>query len=96
MHLKERFRLSHSTNADIITTELTNRNQQEKCCTCLNLTQRAHESLFAKWFGLLSIQVLLHCMLYYDIHIIKVISAIQRFLNLPGKEITTKKGKTVP
>ena len=36
MHLKERVRLSHSTKADIITTELTNRNQQEKCCAFLN------------------------------------------------------------
>ena len=43
MHLKERVRLSHSTKADIITKELTNRNQQEKCCAFLNLTQRAHK-----------------------------------------------------
>ena len=51
MHLKERVRLSHSTKADFITTELTNRNQQEKCCAFLNLTQSAHKSLFAKCFG---------------------------------------------
>ena len=44
MHLKERVPLSHSTKADFITTELTNRNQQEKCCAFLNLTQRAHKS----------------------------------------------------
>ena len=54
MHLKDRVRLSHSTKADIITTELTNRNQQEKCCAFFNLTQRAHKLLFAKCFGLLS------------------------------------------
>ena len=96
MHLKKRVRLSHSTKADIITTELNNRHQHEKCCACLNLTQRAHKSLFAKRFGLLSFQVLLHCTLYYDIHIIKVISAIQQFFNLPGKEIRAKKGTIVP
>ena len=77
MHLKERVRLSHSTKADIITTELTNRNQQEKCCAFLNL-RRAHKSLFAKCFGLLSFQLLLHCTHYYDIHIIKVTNVIQR------------------
>ena len=60
MHLKERVRLSHSTKAHIITTELTNRNQQEKCCAFFNLTQRAHKLLFAKCFGLLSFQLLLH------------------------------------
>ena len=42
MHLEERIRLSHSTKADIITTELTNRNQRKNCGACLNLTQRAH------------------------------------------------------
>ena len=78
MHLKECFRLSHLTKADKITTELTNRNQQEKCYACLNLTQRAHKSLFVKCFRLLSLQVLLHCTHYYDIHISKVVNAIQR------------------
>ena len=78
MHLKDRVRLSHSTKADIITTELTNRNQQEKCCAFFNLTQRAHKLLFAKCFGLLSFQLLLHCLHYYDIHVIKVTNAIQR------------------
>ena len=79
MHLKERVRLSHSTKADIITTELTNRNQQEKCCAFLNLTQRAHKSLqFAKCFELLLFQLLHHCTHYYDIHVIKVTNAIQR------------------
>ena len=78
MHLKERVRLSHSTKADFITTELTNRNQQEKCCAFFNLTQRAHKSLFAKCFGLLSFQLLLHCTHYYDIHIIMATNAIQR------------------
>ena len=76
MYLKERVRLSHSTKADIITTELTNRNQQEKSCAFFNLTQRAHK--FAKCVGLLSFQLLLHCTHYYDIHIIKVTNAIQR------------------
>ena len=65
MHLKERFRLSHSTKADKITTELTNRNQQEKCCAYLNFTQRTHKSLFVKCLGLLSLQVLLHGTHYY-------------------------------
>ena len=78
MHLKERVHLSHSTKADMITTELTNRNQQEKCCAFFNLTQRAHKLLFAKCFGLLSFQLLLHCLHYYDIHVIKVTNAIQR------------------
>ena len=78
MHLKERVRLSHSTKADFITTELTNRNQQEKCCAFLNLTQSAHKSLFAKCFGLLSFQLLLRCTHYYDIHIIMATNAIQR------------------
>ena len=77
MHLKERVRLSHSTKADI-TTELTNRNQQEKCCAFFNLTQRAHKLLSAKCFGLLSFQLLLHCTHYYDKHVIKVTNAIQR------------------
>ena len=74
----QRVRLCHSTKADIITTELTNRNQQEKCCAVFNLTQRAHKLLFAKCFGLLSFQLLLHCTHYYDIRIIKVTNAIQR------------------
>ena len=77
MHLKERVRLSHSTKADIITTELTNPNQQEKCCAFFNLTQCTHKLLFAKCFGL-SFQLLLHCTHYYDIHIIKVTNTIQR------------------
>ena len=78
MHLKERVRLSHSTKADIITTVLTIRNRQEKCCAFFNLMQRAHKLLFAKCFGLLSFQLLLHCTHYYDIHIIKVTNTIQR------------------
>ena len=78
MHLKECVRLSHSTKANKITTELTNRNQQERCCACLNFTQRAHKSLFVKCLGLLSLQVLLHCTHYYDTHIIKVLNVIQR------------------
>ena len=78
MHLEERACLSHSTKADIIATELTNRNQQEKCCAFLNLTQSAHKSLFAKCFGLLSFQLLLHCTHYCDIHIIMATNAIQR------------------
>ena len=78
MHLIERVRLFHSTKADIITTELTNRNQQEKCSAFFNLTQRTHKSLFAKCFGLLSFQLLLHCTYYYDIHIINVTNVIQR------------------
>ena len=78
MHLKERVRLSHSTKAHIITTELTNRNQQDKCGAFFNLTQRAHKLLFAKCFGLLSFQLLLHCTHYYDIHIIMATNAIQR------------------
>ena len=78
MHLKERIHLPHSTKADMMTTELTNRNQQEKCCAFLSLTQRAHKLLFAKCFGLLSFQLLLHCTHYYDIHVIKVTNAMQR------------------
>ena len=85
MHLKERVRFSHSTKADIITTELTNRKKQKKFCACLNLTPRAHKSLFVKWFGLLSFQVLFHCTLYYAIHIIKVISAIQKIIYQENK-----------
>ena len=65
MNAFKRARSSHSTKADIITTELTNRNQQEKCAF-LNLKQRAHKLLFAKCFGLLSFQLLLHCTHYYD------------------------------
>ena len=78
MHLKEHVHLSHSTKADIITMDLTNRNQQEKCCAFFNLTQCAHKLLFAKCFGLLFFQFLLHCTHYYDIHVIKVTNAIQR------------------
>ena len=93
MHLEERVRLSHSTLAHITTTELTNRNQQEKCRACLNLTQRAHKSPFRKMFYIIII-ALLHCTIYYDIHIIEVIDVIQRFLYLPESEIAAKKKRT--
>ena len=57
MHLKELVRLSHSTKADIITTELTNRNQQEKCCPFFNLTQRAHKIAIREMFWIIVISV---------------------------------------
>ena len=73
-----------------MTTELTNQNQQKRCSACLNWMQRAHKSLFVKCFGLLSLQVLIH---YYEIHIVKVMSAIQGFRNLRAKKGPEKKTK---